>query len=106
MSKHILVVEDDKDIADLLRMHLGDLGADVAIAHSGTQGLAQLENHHYDLAILDLMLPGMDGLDLCKHIRARDDYTPILMLTAKSSELDRVIGLSPSPSIFANCWRG
>ena len=93
MSKHILVVEDDKDIADLLRMHLGDLGADVAIAHSGTQGLAQLENHHYDLAILDLMLPGMDGLDLCKHIRARDDYTPILMLTAKSSELDRVIGL-------------
>ena len=93
MSKHILVVEDDKDIADLLKMHLGDLGADVAIAHSGTQGLAQLENHRYDLAILDLMLPGMDGLDLCKHIRARDDYTPILMLTAKSSELDRVIGL-------------
>lgn len=93
MSKNILVVEDDHDIADLLRMHLGDLGADVAIAHSGTQGLAELENHRFDLAILDIMLPGMDGLDLCKHIRARDDYTPILMLTAKSSELDRVIGL-------------
>jgi len=93
MSKHILVVEDDRDIADLLRMHLSDLGADVAIASSGTQGLTQLENHHFDLAILDIMLPGMDGLDLCKHIRAHSDYTPILMLTAKSSELDRVIGL-------------
>jgi DNA-binding response OmpR family regulator len=93
MSKHILVVEDDQDIADLLKMHLHDLGADVAVAHSGTDGLTELENHHYDLAILDIMLPGMDGLDLCKHIRARSNYTPILMLTAKSSELDRVIGL-------------
>ena len=93
MNKHILVVEDDQDIADLLKMHLGDLGADVAVANSGTQGLANMESHHYDLAILDIMLPGMDGLDLCKRIRAQSNYTPILMLTAKSSELDRVIGL-------------
>lgn len=93
MSKSILVVEDDQDIGDLLKMHLTDLDAQVSIANNGDQGLKALLNKHYDLAILDIMLPGIDGLEICKRIRAQANYTPILMLTAKSSELDRVIGL-------------
>lgn len=93
MGKNILVVEDDQDIADLVKMHLTDIGADVSVANTGTQGLTNLLNRKYDLAILDLMLPGIDGLEICKRIRARDDYTPVLMLTAKSSEMDRVVGL-------------
>jgi two-component system, OmpR family, response regulator len=93
MSKNILVVEDDQNIADLLKMHLSDLGADVSVANTGTDGLDKLSNQKYNLAILDIMLPGIDGLELCKRIRAQANYTPILMLTAKSSELDRVVGL-------------
>ena len=93
MAKSILVVEDDKDIADLLKMHLSDMGAEVAVANTGTEGLSQLGSKQYDLAILDIMLPGIDGLEICKRIRSQSNYTPILMLTAKSSELDRVVGL-------------
>lgn len=93
MSKSILVVEDDQDIGDLLKMHLTDLDAQVSIANNGNQGLKALLDKQYDLAILDIMLPGLDGLEICKRIRAQDNYTPILMLTAKSSEMDRVIGL-------------
>lgn len=93
MSKSILVVEDDQDIGDLLKMHLTDLDAQVSIANNGDQGLRALLDKHYDLAILDIMLPGIDGLEICKRIRAQANYTPILMLTAKSSEMDRVIGL-------------
>ena len=91
--KQILVVEDDRDIAQLLVMHLTDLGCDVSVTHDGNQGYTRLLNHHYDLVILDVMMPGMDGFELCKKIRARADYTPVLMLTARSSELDRVLGL-------------
>jgi len=91
--KQILVVEDDRDIAQLLSMHLADLGCDVTIAQDGNQGYTYLLNHQYDLVILDVMMPGMDGFELCKKIRSRANYTPVLMLTARSSELDRVLGL-------------
>jgi len=93
MSHRILVVEDHRDIADLVGLHLRDAGMEVDVARDGESGLAQATDSPYDLVVLDLMLPGLDGLELCRRLRARDDYTPVLMLTAKSSELDRVAGL-------------
>jgi DNA-binding response OmpR family regulator len=93
MSRRLLVIEDDRDIAHLLSLHLRDLGCEVTLAHDGTAGLAQALSKPYDLIILDLMLPGIEGLELCRRLRTRVTYTPILMLTAKSSEPDRVLGL-------------
>lgn len=89
----ILVVEDDSDIAQLVRIHLHDTGYDVDIAQNGPAGLQQALARPYDLIILDLMLPGMDGLELCRKLRASSRYSLVLMLTAKSTELDRVMGL-------------
>lgn len=91
--RSILVVEDNSDIANLVAMHLQDLDANVTIADDGTRGWRQLEQQQYDLVILDIMLPGIDGIEICRRLRGKDHYTPILMLTAKSSELDRVVGL-------------
>lgn len=91
--KQILVVEDDRDIAQLLEMHLKDMGCEVTVAEDGNQGYTRVLNNRYDLIILDVMMPGMDGFELCKKIRNNDDYTPVLMLTARSAELDRVLGL-------------
>jgi len=93
MTHRILVVEDHRDIADLVALHLRDAGMEVDVARDGESGLALATDAQYDLIVLDLMLPGLDGLELCRRLRARDDYTPVLMLTAKSSELDRVAGL-------------
>jgi len=91
--RRVLVVEDDRDIAELVRLHLVDLGCQVQLAHDGAIGLAQAESQPYDLVILDLMLPGIDGLEICKRLRAGPAYLPILMITSKASELDRVLGL-------------
>ena len=93
MSRHILVIEDNEDLARLLEIHLQDLFHEVDMAFDGDTGLARAESGHYDLIILDLMLPGLDGLEICRRLRAKPAYTPILMLTSKSSELDRVLGL-------------
>ncbi len=93
MSRKILVVEDNKDLARLLELHLRDLTYDVDLAFDGDAGWTQITSHSYDLIILDLMLPGIDGLEICRRIRSRPAYTPILMLTSKSTELDRVLGL-------------
>lgn len=91
--KQILVVEDDRDIAQLVEMHLKDIDCEVTVEHDGNQGYTRVLNNQYDLIILDIMMPGMDGFELCKKIRAKSNYTPVLMLTARSSELDRVLGL-------------
>ena len=93
MNRKILVVEDEKDLARLLGIHLGDLGADVEVAGDGESGLAAALSRTWDLIILDIMLPGMDGLELCRRIRSRKEYIPILMLTARDTELDSVLGL-------------
>ena len=93
MSRKILIIEDNLDIAKLLSLHLRDLDCEVALAGDGDGGLRAAQSGRYDLIILDLMLPGVDGLEICRRLRAQVDYTPILMLTAKSSELDRVVGL-------------
>lgn len=93
MSRNILVVEDNKDLAQLLELHLRDLSYEVDLAFDGDDGWTQITSQSYDLIILDLMLPGIDGLEICRRIRSRPTYTPILMLTSKSTELDRVLGL-------------
>ena len=93
MSGRILVIEDDNDIAHLLELHLRDMNFVVALAGDGEQGLALAQKCRYDLIILDLMLPKLDGLEVCRRLRTSANQTPILMLTARSSELDRVLGL-------------
>jgi DNA-binding response OmpR family regulator len=93
MQRNVLVIEDQQDIAELVKLHLKDLNCNAKLAFDGIAGLAEAESGQYDLIILDLMLPGMDGLEVCKRVRAKSRYTPILMLTSKSSELDRVLGL-------------
>jgi DNA-binding response OmpR family regulator len=91
--KNVLVIEDDKNISDLVQIHLKDLGCTVTNAFDGETGLNNALNGTYDLIVLDLMLPKIDGLEICRQIRSRENYTPILMLTAKSEELDKVLGL-------------
>jgi DNA-binding response OmpR family regulator len=88
-----LVVEDERDIAQLIALHLHHEGYRVTIARDRHAGLRQAFSSTWDLIILDLRLPGPDGIAICKALRADENYVPILMLTAKSSELDRVLGL-------------
>ena len=92
-AKKILIIEDNEDMAQLLALHLRDLQHNVELCFDGDSGLQHVENRQYHLIILDLMLPGNDGLSICRSIRAKHNYTPILMLTAKASEFDRVLGL-------------
>jgi DNA-binding response OmpR family regulator len=92
-ANRILVVEDDREIAGLVKLHLEDAGYGVDLAHDGVTGLRRVLEEAYSLVILDLMLPELEGLELCRRLRARPDFTPILMVTAKSSEVDRVVGL-------------
>ncbi len=93
MTHRILVVEDNKDLAKVLKMHLEDLSLEVELAYDGVAGLTKAETGTYDLIILDLMLPGVDGMKICRRVRRKKVYTPILMLTSKSSEMDRILGL-------------
>ena len=91
--KKVLVVEDDINIVELLTIHLKDLDCEVTVALDGQEGLNELLNRKFDLVILDLMLPKMDGMEVCRKARSRDIHTPIIMLTAKSEEIDKVLGL-------------
>ncbi|HEX9756266.1 MAG TPA: response regulator transcription factor [Nitrospiria bacterium] len=93
MARKILLIEDDRDIANLVELHLKDLGFEVKVALDGEVGLHEGLTLEYDLVILDLMLPKMEGLEVCRHLRASQTYIPLLMLTARTSELDRVLGL-------------
>ncbi|CAG1019066.1 partial Alkaline phosphatase synthesis transcriptional regulatory protein PhoP, partial [Burkholderiaceae bacterium] len=93
MPSTILVAEDQADIRDLIVMNLRHAGYEVDAVADGPAALASQNEQASDLLILDLMMPGLDGLEVCKALRARGRSTPILMLTAKSTELDRVLGL-------------
>ena len=93
MAQRILVVEDDPDIAGLIRIHLGDLGYHVEVAATGSDALVRLERHDFALVVLDIMLPEMDGFEVCRRIRQTDPRTPILVLSARTEEVDRVLGL-------------
>lgn len=93
MPSHILVAEDQADIRELLVMNLRTAGYQVSAVGDGAQALARQLEVPADLVVLDLMMPRMDGLEVCKALRAKGSAAPILMLTAKSTELDRVLGL-------------
>ena len=89
----LLVIEDEADVAALLRLHLVELPADVRLAADGEHGLALALAEDWDLIVLDLRLPRLGGLDVCREIRASGRHVPILILTARAGELDRVHGL-------------
>lgn len=91
--KKVLVVEDDQDISDLLKLHLSDLGCQTTCINNGKDALAEACSNHFDLIILDIMLPKMNGIDVCRELRNREIHIPVLMLTAKAEELDKVAGL-------------
>jgi DNA-binding response OmpR family regulator len=92
-GKRILLVEDDPDIADLLALHLRDEGHEVDVVDDGDDGLARALECRYDLIVLDIMLPGTDGFDICRRLRQEKCHIPILMVTAKTEEVDKVLGL-------------
>jgi two-component system phosphate regulon response regulator OmpR len=92
MRHHILLVEDDRRLAEMVRDYLDPAGYRVTIATSGAAGLAAQEREGIDALILDLMLPDMDGLEVCRNVRTRTEM-PILMLTARGDAMDRIIGL-------------
>src|ERR1035437_8531500 len=91
--KNVLIIEDDKEISDLLEIHLRDINCGITKEYNGLTGLNKAKFENYDLIVLDIMLPGMNGLEVCKDIRKSGIPTPILMLTSKSEEIDKVLGL-------------
>jgi len=92
-DKRLLIIEDDQDIAQLLRMHFSDIYEHVVAVDNGREGFNQAKSGNaWDLILLDIRLPDMDGLEICKQLRSENIQTPILMLTSKSSELDHVLG--------------
>jgi two-component system OmpR family response regulator len=92
MKKTILVVDDDAELRQLLHEYFGERGYDVLLAADGMQMWEQLGQHQIDLIVLDLMLPGEDGLILCRNLRTHS-AVPILMLTARGDDMDRIVGL-------------
>jgi DNA-binding response OmpR family regulator len=92
-QQRVLIIEDDQDIAEVVTMNLRDLGLEIERVADGRAGLQKALERQFALIVLDLMLPGMDGLSICKRIREKNPATPILMLTAKAEESDRVRGL-------------
>jgi DNA-binding response OmpR family regulator len=93
MSRKILVIEDEKQIARLVELHLQDAGFQVTKAGTEAEGRRLAHEGSFDLIVLDLMLPDGDGLEVCREARANRDYTPVLILTARSGEVDRILGL-------------
>ncbi len=89
----ILVVEDDHSIADVLRLYLSRAGYGVHVEHDGSRGLTQVATLRPALVLLDVGLPEIDGVEVCRRMRARDDWTPVIFVTARDDEVDRVLGL-------------
>jgi len=93
MNEKILIIEDEEDLVKGLKINLVDEGYKVDYALNGKVGLEKALKEKPDLILLDIMLPGMNGLDVCKELRRKNIDIPILMLTAKGEEIDKVIGL-------------
>jgi DNA-binding response OmpR family regulator len=91
-ERKILIVEDEKKIADLLKFGLSECGFDVQVAYDGTVGYHLFQAQEFDLVVLDINLPGMNGYELCKAIRLKDEYVPVLMLTSMIALTDKVEG--------------
>jgi len=94
MSLQVLIVEDEVDLANLIEITLTDAGYGVKKANCGARGLQLALNQHFDLLLLDVMLPKVDGLEICRRVRERDPIVPIMLLTARNTETDRVMGLN------------
>lgn len=92
-NKSILVVEDDREISDLLKIHLTDQGFHVTKTFNGYQALQMTHTGEFDMILLDIMLPGLDGMEVCRELRKHKINIPIMMLTSKSDEIDKVLGL-------------
>lgn len=92
MGKKILVVDDEKPIADILKFNLEKEGFEIVMAHDGDEAIEKANEEQPDMVLLDIMLPGKDGLEVCREIRKNYEM-PIIMLTAKDSEIDKVLGL-------------
>ncbi len=92
MPSRVLLIDDDARLLELLASYLGQNGVTLTAASDGPRGLAALEAGAFDAVLLDVMMPGMDGLEVCKRIRAKSNI-PVIMLTAKGDETDRVVGL-------------
>ena len=90
--RRVLIVEDERDLARVVKRHVEGIGCEVQLAATGEDALA-LANPEFDLVLLDVMLPGIDGIEVCRRLRARNRYMPVLMLTARSSDIDKVMGL-------------
>jgi len=95
MAKKILIIEDEKDILELLQLYLKREGYNVHVAKDGETGLRKASQERFDLILLDLMLPQVDGLEICRTLRSGAQTTdlPIIMITAKGEEADRIVGL-------------
>jgi len=93
MNKSILLIEDEQDIADVVMLHLSDLNYAVTHTNDGIQGLTMALKDEWDLILLDLTLPKVDGLDICRQVRKVNPLTPIILVTARSSEDERILGL-------------
>ena len=89
----VIIIDDDEELLNLLDEYLSNKGLEICKVNSGVKALEMLEQEHFDMAILDIMMPGMDGLEVLRHINADFSYLPVIMLTAMGGESDRVIGL-------------
>lgn len=97
----MLIIEDDADIADLIAIHLGDMGCHTVQINNGREGYEKAAGNAYDLIILDIMLPGMNGLDICSRLRRDKNTTPIVILTSKSEDMDKITGLEYGADMYA-----
>jgi two-component system, OmpR family, alkaline phosphatase synthesis response regulator PhoP len=100
MSKEILVVDDEKVITSALSILLSGAGYKVIVAHSGEEAIDQLSMKEPDLIVLDIMMPGLDGYEVCRQVRQQREYTPILMLTAKDESWEKVTGLELGADVY------
>jgi len=92
-QRRVLLVEDDRDLTEVVALHLRSEGYDVTVVHDGDAGVERFADGTWDVVLLDWMLPGRSGLDVLRAIRERDDRTPVMMLTARGEEADKVLGL-------------
>ncbi len=98
--RHILIVDDEEAIARALHALLAQAGYAITIAHSGSEALTRLSSDSHDLIILDIMLPDIDGYEVCRRVRQSSDYIPILMLTARDEPLDKLLGLETGADLY------
>jgi len=108
-SKQLLLVEDDDAISDVVQVNLASAGFDVRRERDGMAALRAVSDQRFDLVLLDLMLPGADGWDVCRHVRAQPDYVPLIIISARTAEAHRVLGLELGADDYicpsrSQCW--